>query len=197
MQSPIKSLRLLCGCLIPCALVVLQGCVAAVTTGAVVGAATVVDRRSTGTFIDDEIIELKILDVISKDRELWDRSHVNATSYNNVVLLTGEAPNETLRVRLETLVKGVQKVRAVHNELAIAAPSSALSRSSDSVITGRVKTSIIRLDVNLAARTKVITENGVVFLMGLVSREEADTATNVARQVGGVQRVVKVFEYLE
>lgn len=174
----------------------LQGCVAAVGTGVVAGAATAYDRRTTGTLIDDQIIELKVVERASKDTELWDQSHINVTSFNNIVLLTGEAPSELLRQRLTKLAAGVPKVRSVHNEMAIAAPSSLLSRSSDTVVTTKALAALANLELDLAGRTKVVTENGVVYLMGLVTRAEADAATNVARQVGGVQRVVKVFEYL-
>ncbi|MCP5153911.1 MAG: BON domain-containing protein [Ectothiorhodospiraceae bacterium] len=177
--------------------VLLQGCVAAVGAGAAGAAAIAYDRRTAGTFIDDTLIELKVYEALRSDPEMQDQTHINVTSYNNVVLLTGEAPNEALRSRAGERAREVPKVRLVHNELAIAAPSSLLARSSDSVITGKVKSQLLNLDVNLAARTKVVTESGVVFLMGISTREESDAATNVARQVGGVQRVVKVFEYLD
>ncbi len=175
----------------------LQGCIAAVGTGVVAAGATAYDRRTTGTLIDDEIIEFKVIDRLSTDKELWDQSHINVTSYNNIVLLTGEAPSETLRQKVTDEAAGVPKVRSVHNELAIAAPSSLLSRSSDTLVTTKAKASLANLDLDLAGRTVVITENGVVYLMGLVTRAEADAATDVARQIGGVQRVVKVFEYLD
>lgn len=178
-----------------CAL--LQGCIAAVGTGVVAAGATAYDRRTAGTLIDDEIIELKFIERVSSDKELWNQSHINVTSYNNVVLLTGEAPSETLRQRVTDVAARVPKVRSVHNELAIAAPSSLLSRSSDALVTTQAKASLANLDLDLAGRTKVVTENGVVYLMGLVTRAEGDAATNVTRQIGGVQRVVKVFEYLD
>ena len=174
----------------------LTGCALGVGAGAATGAAVVYDRRTTGTMVDDELIEFKIIDAIRQDQELWNQIHLNATSYNNVVLLTGEAPTEDLRGRTGTLVGNIPKVRAVHNKMAIAAPSSFLSRSSDTWITGKVKTNMLTSNKE-SARIKVITENGSVYLMGLVTRAEADAATEITRKVSGVQRVVKVFEYIE
>ena len=174
----------------------LSGCALGVGAGAATGAAVVYDRRTTGTMVDDELIEFKVIDAIRRDQELWNQIHLNATSYNNVVLLTGESPTEELRGRTDSLVRDIPKVRKVHNEMVIAAPSSLLSRSSDTWITGKVKTNMLTNSTELA-RIKVITENGSVYLMGLVTRAEADTATEIARKVSGVQRVVKVFEYIE
>jgi osmotically-inducible protein OsmY len=117
-----------------------------------------------------------------------------------VVLLVGQAPTEELRSRTESIVTGINKVRLVHNEMTIAAPSSLATRSSDTITTSKVKTSILGVtedDDSLGLRTKVVTENGIVYLMGLLSRQEADAVTNATRQVGGVQRVVKLFEYTD
>ena len=174
----------------------LQGCALGIGAGAATGAAVAYDRRTTGTMVDDELIEFKVIDAIRKDQELWNQIHLNATSFNNVVLLTGEAPSEELRGRTGNLVADIPKVRTVHNEIAIAAPSSMLSRASDSWITGKVKTNMLTNDKE-SARIKVVTENGSVYLMGLVTRAEADVATEITRKVSGVQRVVKVFEYIE
>lgn len=183
-------------------LALLQGCAALVGTSAVgaagvAGVATATDRRSAGAVVDDEIIELKALAALRRNDDIAPNSHVNATSYNGILLLTGETLNEATRRRITGLVGNIDKVRRVHNELAIAAPSSMLSRSSDSVITAKIKTALGRHSFEIAARTKVVTENGVVYLMGLVRRGEADVSTNIARKIGGVQRVVKLFEYIE
>lgn len=175
----------------------LGGCVAAVGAGAVTGAAVAHDRRTTGTFVDDNLIELKAVGALQTDKELWNYSHLNVTSYNNIVLLTGESPSEALRQRAAQTVANLQKVRKVHNEVVVAAPSSMVSRSGDTVTTGKVKTALINNDDVDATRIKVVTENGVVYLMGLVTQAEADTATEVARRVGGVQRVVRIFEYID
>lgn len=180
----------------------LQGCAAVVGTGAVgaagvAGVATATDRRSTGTVVDDEVIELKAIAALRRNTDIAPASHVNATSYNGILLLTGETPNEEMRGRITGLVEKIDKVRRVQNELAIAAPSSMLSRSSDAVITAKIKTTLGRHSFEIAARTKVVTENGVVYLLGLVRRGEADVATGIARKIGGVQRVVKLFEYID
>ena len=185
-------------------MVLLQGCAAAVVgagAGAaagvgVAGVATVTDRRSAGVVVDDEVIELKAFAALRRS-EISRASHINVTSYNNILLLTGETPTEEMRKRATKLVENIEKVRRVQNELAVAAPSSLLSRSSDTVITGKIKTAIGRHSFEIAARTKVVTENGVVYLMGLVRRGEANASTDIARKVSGVQRVVKLFEFID
>ena len=116
-----------------------------------------------------KIIELKALAALRRNDDIAPNSHVNATSYNGILLLTGETLSEDTRRRITRLVENIDKVRRVHNELAIAAPSSMLSRSSDSVITAKIKTALGRHSFEIAARTKVVTENGVVYLMGLVA----------------------------
>lgn len=198
-MHPSVDVRLL---LLAASLALLQGCAAVVGTGAmgaagVAGVATATDRRSAGTVVDDEVIELKALAALRRNDDIAPNSHINATSYNGVLLLTGETLNEDTRRQITQLVENIDKVRRIHNELAIAAPSSMLSRSSDSVITAKIKTALGRHSFEIAARTKVVTENGVVYLMGLVRRGEADVSTDIARKIGGVQRVVKLFEYVE
>lgn len=176
----------------------LQGC-AGVLLGA--GAATTAvvanDRRTTGTMMDDETIEWKARAALGRNEKLWNESHISVTSFNNVVLLTGETPNEEMRAEATRLVREVDKVRGVHNELQVAAPSAMLSRSSDTYITSKVKTSLLADGEVPGSRIKVVTDAGTVYLMGLVTRGEADAATEVTRQVGGVQRVVKLFEYID
>lgn len=179
--------------------VALQGCAEMLAGGAAIGASAVHDRRSAGTVMDDEAIEWKALGELRSDGELWDQTHINVTSFNRAVLLTGEAPNEELRARVEQRVKGLPGVNRVYNEIAIAAPSSYLSRSSDTVITGKVKTSFTGIqDIEGfdPMRVKVVTERGIVYLLGLVTHAEADAVTEKARQVGGVQRVVRLLEYI-
>ena len=172
----------------------LTGC-AAVVIGAGVGAGTAAnDARTTGTFIDDELIEFKVSTELSQQSDLWEQSHVNATSFNNIVLLTGETTSEDNKRRIAQIAASIEKVRSVHNELAIAAPSSMVARSSDTWITSKVKTNLLS-EMNIdATRVKVVTEKGVVYLMGLVPSAEANTATELARRVGGVERVVRLFE---
>lgn len=189
-----RSLRLaLCIIAIP-AIAHLTGCAVAAGAGIASGAAAASDRRSTGTFIDDEIIEFKVLDAISSQPELWEQSHINATSFNNIVLLTGETPSDAFKTRIAQTAAAVAKVRSVHNEIAIAAPSSVLARSSDTWVTSKVKTALLTEMELGGTRVKVVTEKGTVYLLGLLNNEEADKATDLARRVGGVERVVRLFE---
>ncbi len=179
----------------------LQGCTTAVIVGgAAAGAGAAHDRRTIGAMIEDQSIEMKAGSKISSDDELNERTHTNVISYNSIVLITGEAPTQDMRSRLEQLVREVPKVRRVHNEVTIASPSAFGSRSSDTWITTKVKTSLFKVKGigNFdPTRVKVVTENGVVFLMGLVTHEEASAVVATASRVGGVQRIIKVFEYID
>ena len=173
----------------------IQGCIATVARGAMV----VQDRRSPGSYIDDELIELKVLAAINEDESLRNQSHVNATSMNGRVLLTGEVLGESLRARVTEIVRRIPEIQNMQNQIATAAPTSLLSRSKDALITGRVKAALFgNKDLNLKARhVKVVTERGIVYLMGLLKQDEAEQATEIARRVGGVRRVVKFMEYIE
>ncbi len=176
----------------------LIGCAAVAVGGAAAATGTaVVDRRTTGALVEDQTIEVKALKSFHDDAELNEQAHLNVTSYNTVVLLTGETPTDAMRQRAMELVKKVDKVTHVYNELTIAAPSSLVSRSSDSYITTKVKTQLFA-DKNVSGvQFKVVTEKGVVYLMGIVSRAESEIATEIARQTGGVQKVVKLFQYTD
>ena len=180
---------------------VIQGCIGALVPGAAatgaVGVVATQDRRTPGTFIDDELIERKVDSAIAEDVLLSDQTHVNATSFNGIVLLTGEAPGESLRTRITEIARGIDKVRGVQNEIALLAPSTLLARAGDALVTGKVKAALFRDKEISAGRVKVVTERGVVYLMGLLRQEEADRAAEIARRVAGVQRVVKVMEYVE
>ncbi|MEK7323347.1 MAG: division/outer membrane stress-associated lipid-binding lipoprotein [Pseudomonadota bacterium] len=171
----------------------LQGCAVVAVGGA--GAAVATDRRSAGAMVDDQAIELKINNALFKNDQLSKQAHINFTSYGGVVLLTGEAPSEALRDNAVELVRHVDNVRRVHNEIIIAAPSPIKSRNQDAWITTKVKTKLIATKEVSANSVKVVTENGSVYLMGLLTRAEADAVTEVARNVDGVSRVVTLFEY--
>lgn len=176
----------------------LQGCAPAALTGATTVVSTLAaDRRTTGTIIEDESIEIKARLALADQRDLNKRVHINFTSFNTWVLISGEAPSEEDRAAVGELVKNVEKVSKVFNEVAIAAPSSLLSRSADSVVSAKIKAKLIAENDLSTLHIKVVTENGVTFLMGLVNQEEGDIATEIARRTGGVQRVVKLFEYRE
>jgi len=179
----------------------MYGCAPAVVAGAAAtGTASVHDRRTVGTYVDDQGIEIKARGAINEVEDLSKQSHISIVSYNGIVLLVGQTPSEAFRQQAQDLVAGVEKVRHVHNELEIAAPSSFTARSNDTLITSKVKTSFFGIkglpDFD-PTRTKVVTEDGVVFLMGLLHRNEADAVSEKARQVGGVEKVVKLFEYLD
>ena len=175
-----------------------QGCTGAVPPGTITtGALAAQDRRTIGTYIDDELVEIKVRAAIVDNEELSSQIHVNVTSFNGLVLLTGEAPGESLRTRVTEIARGVSSVQAVQNEIMLAAPSSLLTRASDTVITSKVKIALLEDELLNPVHVKVVTESGVVYLMGLVTQVEADRATEVVRRVGGVQRVVKVLEYIE
>lgn len=151
--------------------------------------------RSLGSYIDDEIIETKVMVNIGNTSEALANSHINAVSHNGVVLLTGQTPTEALKQQAVEIAQAVKKVRKVHDELQVGANSSMLARSNDTWISTKVK-SKLSLDNQLdASRIKVVTESGVVYLMGLVSKAEADTASRIAAETSGVQKVVRVFEY--
>ena len=175
----------------------LGGCAATVVAGGATGAAVAYDRRTAGTVIEDQAIESKAWKTFWSDKEINDNAHINVTSYNTIVLVTGEAPNADLKGRIIDIVRNIDKVSQVYDELTIAAPSSYVSRSSDSVITSKVKTKLLAMDNFDGARVKVVTEKGVVYLMGLLTHEEAERATDVSRKVGGVQKVVKLFQYTD
>jgi osmotically-inducible protein OsmY len=171
----------------------LSACAPLIVGGAAVSAMVAVDRRTSGTQVDDETIELK---AATRLHELGDRAHVNITSYNRQVLLTGEVPSEQAKRQAEQALMRIDNVRGVVNELAVLPPSTLGQRSSDTLITAKVKASFVdEKDIYVGA-FKVVTERGVVYLMGRVTQREADKATQLARTIGGVQRVVRIFEII-
>lgn len=171
---------------------VLGGCVA-VAGGAVAGGAMLaVDRRTTGAQVDDQTIELRASNAITA--AIGERGNVSATSYNRVVLLTGQVPNDADRASVEDAVAKVENVRTVLNELAVMPNSSLAQKSTDTLTTTKVKTAFVQAKELQMASIKVVTERGVVYLMGRVTEVESNVAAHVARSVGGVQKVVKVFE---
>jgi osmotically-inducible protein OsmY len=172
---------------------VLSGCAALIVGGAVVGGSLLAtDRRSSGTQLDDQAIEFK---ANSRIRDiLGDRGHVNATSYNRLLLLTGEVPTEADRTNIEQAVARVDNVKSVVNELAPMIASSLSQRSNDALVTSKVKATLVDAGDISANAFKVLTERGTVYLMGRVTEREAERAANLARSISGVQKVVKVLE---
>ncbi len=183
--------------LVPASLL-LQGCAPLIVGGAAAtGTSIALDDRTTGTVVEDQAIELRVRSALSRIPGMTKQTHINVISYNGIVLLVGEAPSESLRTMAGDTAQSQSKVRRVHNEIKIAAPSAMMVRSSDTVITGKVKTALLNIGIRGAdaLRVKVVTENGTVYLMGLVTRAEGDKITNAARRVSGVQRIVKLFEH--
>jgi osmotically-inducible protein OsmY len=191
--------RLVPLCCLSLALLSATGCAPIIVGGAAAGASAAYDRRTTGAFVEDESIEIKALHAIAGDNELHDRTHINITSINGVVLMSGEAPTAAMKQRAEKLVRDVEKVRQVHNEVNVMERTSLATRSNDTFITSKVKTKLLTDfdSESLGTRIKVVTENSVVYLMGLVTREEGERAARGTSTVGGIERVVKVFEYLD
>ena len=173
-----------------------SACAPLVVAGVAGGTALVAtDRRSVGAQADDESIELKIANNIGQG--YGDRVHVNATSYNGIVLLTGEVPTQDLVGTIGEIARTTPKVRRVQNELTVGPAADLSSRSNDTYITSKVKTRFVEAAKQFSAtHVKVVTERQVVYLMGLVRRDEGDAAGQIAATTSGVTRVVKVFEYI-
>jgi osmotically-inducible protein OsmY len=172
----------------------LSGCVEMAVIGA--GAAAVVvakDRRTSGTMVEDEEIELRAVNRAGD--KYGDKVHINATSFNRAVLLTGEAPDASVKADIEKMVLGIANVRSVTNDNQVAGVSSMGARSNDSYITTKVKGRFVSDGKFNIVHVKVVTEASVVYLLGLVTEAEANSAVEIARTTGGVRKVVKVFEY--
>ena len=174
----------------------LQSCLP-LLVGAGVGAGVMMadDRRTSATIIEDQTIENKINNRV--DEKYKDQLHVNPVSFNRFVLLTGEAPTEEIKQDLTIIALEVQNVRNVQNEVIVAGNSSLTSRSSDGLLTSRIKGRLTQNKDVSSNHVKVVTENGTAFLMGLVTRAEAESAAQTAATTSGTQRVVKVFEYID
>ena len=175
---------------------VLQGCVPVIVAGAAGATMIAVDRRSTGAQVDDQAIELK---VESEAGTRWGNDiHLNVTSYNGNVLLTGEAPNAQVKTEIEKITRASHdRVRKIYNEMVIGPVTDLGARSNDSYITSKVKTRMIDSESVRSIYSKVVTERSVVYLMGIVSRKDGDAAAQVAATTEGVARVVKLFEYTD
>lgn len=174
----------------------LPGCAELVIGGAALtGGVVAADRRTVGTITEDQAIEFKAANRIGE--RFRDGVHVNVTSYNRMVLLTGEVPDAATRSEIERIVRAVENVRGVVNELAVAGVSSLAARANDTLITSKVKARFVDAQKFNPLHVKVVTEAGVVYLLGLVHRKEAGEATEIARTTSGVQKVVRVFEYLD
>lgn len=192
MKSNWLALALAVLALGPCA-----GCVAPVlVAGAAAGAAMATDKRTTGAVLDDQSIELKAGGEINADDTLKD-AHISITSYNRIVLLTGQVPAQELRDRVIAHVNTVDKVRTIHDELTIGPSISMKQRGIDSLTTAKVKSRLLGEQGLPSVHVKVVTENNVVYLMGIARRNDAQYIARIVQQVDGVVRVVLVIEYLD
>lgn len=153
-------------------------------------------KRTTGTLLDDQGIENRAYANIANASPELKKAHVVIVSFNGIVLLAGQVASSELRDLAEATVKDMRKVRSVHNEITVSGPTSIVVRSADSWLTTKIKSRMVTSRDVDANRIKVVTENGVVYLMGLVTRDQGDAAVNVSRQAYGVQKIVKVFEYI-
>ena len=191
MRPPLK---LFVALLVSASTLLLQGCFPLAATG--IGAAVLLvdDRRSTGVYVEDENIEWKARGRLV---ERFKDAHVNVTSFNLTVLLTGEVPTEQMKQEVGEAIRGIASVKNVVNELIVGGSSTYTSRANDGLITTNAKTRFINNGKFSINHVKVVTEAGTAFLMGIVTREEGDAATELARSTSGVSRVVRVFEISE
>jgi osmotically-inducible protein OsmY len=177
------------------AIPLINGCAAVAVGGAAAtGVVVAEDRRTVGTITEDEAIEIK---TARRIEEKLKGMHVNVTSYNRIALLTGEVTGAAAKADAEKIAGAVENVRGVHNELQVAANSSLSARANDSYVTSKVKARFVDAQRFNPLHVKVVTEASVVYLLGLVRRQEADQATEIARTTAGVHKVVRVFEYLD
>jgi osmotically-inducible protein OsmY len=170
------------------------GCAAAVIGGAGTAVMVAEDRRTVGTVAEDQGIELKAANRIG---DKFKDPHINVTSYNRMVLLTGEAPDAATRGEIEKIARAVENVRGIYNEITIAGKTALSARANDAYLTSKVKARFIDQQKFNVLHVKVVTEANVVYLLGLVKRQEAEDATQIARTTGGVQKVVRLFEFLD
>lgn len=177
-------------------LAILPGCSSILSMGTVEPIEENLGKRSLGSFIDDEIIEIKAIVNINKTDPELERAHIVVTSYNGIVLLAGQVGSEQLRLQAAATAAKIPKVLRVYNELTVSGATSGLARSNDSWITAKIKSKMLSTSTIPANRIKVVTENGIVYLMGLLTQDEGDRAAELARTTSGVQKVVRIFEYI-
>lgn len=177
-------------------LFILQGCSSILSVGTVEPIPENPGKRSFGSFIDDEIIETKTLVNIKKTYPELEKSHIIVISFNGIVLLAGQVQSQDLRQKAAAVAAKIPKVQRVYNELTVSGATSGLARSNDAWITAKIKSKMLANSSIPAIRIKVVTENGNVYLMGLLTKDEGDRAAELARKTAGVQKVVRIFEYI-
>ncbi len=175
----------------------LQGCVAALIGGGAAATKVATDPRTAGTQVDDNTLEIKVRYNISKDPQIDDEARVEAISYSGRVLLIGQVPNESLKSVAESLARGTEGVDNVYNEIRTGTPIDFKTRSKDTWITTQIKSKLFIENSVKATDVKVITENAEVFLLGNLTSTQADAAAEVARNISGVRKVIKVVKHLD
>jgi osmotically-inducible protein OsmY len=185
--------------LLLCISLLSSGCGVFIVGGAATAASVAHDRRTAGTVLEDQAIELKTYQALRNTPERLANAHINVTSYDRVVLLTGEVPSGAVSHWAEGVARDIDNVIMVHNELAERPPSSLGSRSNDAWLTARAKSALLQVKIPGfdPTRVKVVTQRGIVYLMGIVTEAEGEAAADSIRRVNGVQRVVKLFRYIE
>ncbi|MBF1994563.1 division/outer membrane stress-associated lipid-binding lipoprotein [Serratia symbiotica] len=181
-----------------CSALLLQGCIAGVVIGsAAIATKTATDPRSIGTQVDDGTLEARVENALSKDPQLKKDARVVATAYQGEVLLTGQSPNSDMTRRAKQIAMGVEGASKVYNEIRQGKPVSLSTASSDTWITTKVRSQLLTSDTVKSTNVKVTTENGEVFLLGLVTRQEGQAAAQIASQISGVKHVTTAFSYVK
>lgn len=178
-------------------IVLMQGCAPVIVAGGATAAVAATDRRTVGAFVDDNAIELKARKALNSDPEIGDDVHVNITSMNGIVLLSGETTTGELRDRVLSLIRDISGIRRIVNEVRVAEPRAFAYTTNDGWITSKVKARLIGTEKIPSTHIKVVTENSVVYLMGLVTQKEGELAAAATQQTDGVKKIVKLFEYLD
>lgn len=173
---------------------ILAGCIGAFIAGAAAGGLIVYDRRSIAMTATDTRIRHQVTQALAKDGA-FTNSHIVVSSFHQIILLVGQTPLASLRARAERVANTVADIKKIYNEIEISSPSSNMTRSSDAWVTTKVKSKMLATKGLHSGEIKVVTENGAVYLMGIVTKEQSDLAVDVARRVSGVQKIVKVFRY--
>jgi len=174
----------------------LQGCAAVAVVGVATGASMATDRRSIGNQIDDQNIELHAYNEITKNKSLNDNTNLHVISLNGSVLIIGQAPNTYLRDQAIKILNDIEGINKIHNQIRIGNITTMITRTNDTWLTSKIKTALFSSDEIHANVIKVVTENAEVFLMGLVSKKEAETAVEITRNISGVNKVFRAFEYI-
>jgi len=175
----------------------ISGCAGLMVAGAATGAVASQDRRTLPTQLEDENIEIKATTLLFENDEISESTNIDVVSYNTNVLLVGQAPTSSLKSKAQAQVEEIEKVNKVYNQIRIAAPISFFAKRNDEYLTSKIKSAMLFSKDFPSTKIKVVTENNEVFLLGLVSQEEAEKAAEIARNVDGVSRVIKVFEIIE